>query len=455
MTRLKAKELDEATEILQARFILPVSEPAMENAGIVLKENKILCLLDANELKELELLPNLKSKLRIFPEAVICPGLMNLHTHLDYSALKHFDNYSSFFDWIRKLIGKSWQWSQSEWLESALAGAKELLLSGASFAADASYSGCAAEALAQSGLRGLVGLELFGVIEEEAEQSFCQWLAKYKSFLDSASPQLKAAIESKRVQITVAPHTPYSVSPALIARALDWCKEKKLPLLIHIAESDAECQWIAAGNADLDKFLQEAFKKELPVLSWKGKGLSPVAHMAEHGLLDKSVLAAHLVKLSDSDIETLKANDVAAVHCPRSNSRLRNGIAQFKKMSEAGIRLALGTDSAASTDDLDILAESRFAWDLQRAVDPSFDLSAEQALYYLTLGAARALSMQDELGSLSPGKRADIAIFDLAHLPVQAREKPYECLIYGGARASALIVDGRWLMQDGKQLTVC
>jgi 5-methylthioadenosine/S-adenosylhomocysteine deaminase len=219
--------------------------------------------------------------------------------------------------------------------------------------------------------------------------------------------------------------------------------------LIHVSESEAECRWIASDDADLDKFLVAAFRRELPALEWRGHGLSPVKHLERHNLLRSNVVAAHLAQVDESDIECLAKHQVSAVHCPRSNSRLRNGVAPLQKLIKAGLKLGLGTDSAASTDDLDLLAEARFAWDLHRAIDKDFSETAEKALYYLTLGAAEALHMNDNIGSLEPGKKADFAVFDTGHLAEIARQRPYECLIYGGAKLKSLTVDGIELLKDG------
>ena len=440
--------LKQASRVLMARWILPISDPAVENACLALDGDKVLGIYSRQEFEDLPAARKAELK-EDFGEAIICPGLMNLHTHLDYSGLKHFDNYSGFFEWIRGLIGNSWKWSKEEWLHSAAQGAREVALSGTSTVLDASYSGAAARAIAASGLRGVVGLELFGINEERAEQDFADWLTKYETFCQEADPELKNAIKSGRVKISIAPHTPYSVCPALIRKAIAWSAEKKLPMQIHISESEAECQWIASANADLDLFLKEAFRTELPELPWRGQGLSPVKHLEKHELLADHIVAAHLVQINETDIDILSRHKVSAVHCPRSNSRLRNGVAPMSKMIRAGIELGFGTDSAASGDDLDVLAEARFAWDLHRAIDKTFSERAEKAAYYLTLGAAKALKMDNIIGSLSAGKKADLAVFSIAHLPDIARSRPHESLIYGGAKPEELLVDGKILVKDG------
>lgn len=441
-------EWSQASQFLQARWILPISEPAKEFGWLVLENDKILGVISPEEYSSLpeKLTAERSQKLG---DAIICPGLMNLHTHLDYSGLKHFDNYSPFFGWIRGLIGNSWQWSPDEWLQSALLGAKEIMHSGTSMVLDASYSGAAARAVARSGFRGIVGLELFGIVESDADLIFDAWLQKYAQFVNEAEPELKNAIRDGRVKVTIAPHTPYSVCPELIRKALNWSKVQELPLLIHISESEAECRWIAADDDDLNAFLAEAFRVQVPELPWRGHGLSPVKHLDKHGLLADNVIAAHLVQVDDSDIACLAHAGVSAVHCPRSNSRLRNGISPMSKIVDAGIALGFGTDSAASGDDLDVLAEARFAWDLHRAVDKQFAQHAERALFYLTQGSARILKLDKILGSLESGKKADFAIFSIEHLPNMAKQRPFEALIYGGAKLQDLRVDGVSLIEGG------
>lgn len=442
-------QLTQASEFLLSSWILPINSPPLANACLAVENDRILAVVSK---EEFESLPEKirKERSRDLGESVIMPGLLNLHTHLDYSALKHFDNYSPFFAWIRGLIANSWQWTKEEWLHSALQGAEEVLLSGTSFIVDASYSGAAAHAVAVSGLRGIVGLEIFGIEEEGAGEAFTDWLGKYERFLNESAPETKEAIKSGRLKVTIAPHTPYSVCPSLLRKAVSWSKDKNLPLLIHIAESEAECRWIAKSDSDLDSFLEEAFRKKVPEkLSWKGKGLSPVKHLDSHDLLSENMLAAHLVQVDESDIAILAQKKVSAVHCPRSNSRLRNGISPMSKIIDAGIRMGFGTDSAASGDDLNVRQEARFAWDLHRAVHKDFNLQAERAIHYLTLGAACALNVENEIASLESGKKADFAVFSLEHLPALAKMRPYESLIYGGAKLSELYVDGKKLVTNG------
>ncbi len=433
---------------LRARWVLPVTTDPLEDGCVIIEEGRIVDVVPSGQC--------VGQSLEDYGEAVISPGFFNLHTHLDYSDLRYFDTDSPFFVWIEKLIGLSWQWDSSQWRQSALRGAQELVLTGTTFAVDASYSGAAAYGLAESGLRGLVGLELFGVVEEKAPAIWQAWLEKYERFVSEAGTPLKEAIQSGRVTITVAPHTPYTVCPSLLASANAWAANKNVTVLLHVAESDMECQWIASSFPPLDKFLSKATGEDVATvaqLAWRGHGRTPMEHLVHHGLLVKGMLAAHAVKLTDRDIELLSGAGASAAHCPRSNSRLRNGIAPFAKLKEAGIHLGFGTDSAASTDDLNVLSEARFAWNLHRAVDPEFNLSAEDALYHLTLGGAKAVGMDQSLGSLNRGKFADLCVFSFNDQPAVALSRPFEMLIYGGSRPVEVLVGGCSLVEHGRIAT--
>lgn len=440
-------------QFLLGRWLLTMNGPPIQNGCLVIKDKQIVGVLTQAEYLAYDY-PAKTQSTKDYGEAIIMPGLINLHTHLDYSALKHFDTHSRFFKWIRGLIGNSWQWTADQWRQSAAIGAFEIALSGTTCVADASYSGAAAYGLAHIGLRGVVGLELFGIVEEKAEIYWSAWLKKYDEFLASADLILRQALEEKLVTITAAPHTPYTVCPALLRKALDWSRSHQLPLFLHVAESDMECNWIAGSEPDVDEFLYQSTKEEvvggIGSLSWRGHGLTPVQHLEKHELLADNVLAAHVVKVSEADIAILAKRKLSAVHCPRSNSRLRNGIAPWAKLMKAGLSLGFGTDSSASSDDLNVLNEARFAWNLHRAVDTQFDESSEKALHYLTLGAAQALGLAHLIGSLEPEKLADIAIFGIDRLPESARSNPADCILYGGANLRDLYVNGARIVQEGQ-----
>ena len=156
--------------------------------------------------------------------------------------------------------------------------------------------------------------------------------------------------------------------------------------------------------------------------------------------MSDNLLAAHTVQINDQDIALLESCAVAIAHCPRSNIKLKCGKAPLNKILRSKLRIGLGTDSSASNDDLDLLAESRFAIELHQTDD--FKLSAKQMIEYLTIKAAQCLNMEEKLGSLEEGKFADLAVFSVLEKRIN-EDDPYELLLFAGAKVQALFIDGR------------
>lgn len=433
---------------LTAKWVLPVAEPPLANGVVIINAGKIEAVLSRNQFEnEFE-----AEDLIDYGEAVITPGLINLHTHIDYTALRLFDTNSRLFDWIQGLAGLSAVWTPNQWRDSALSGATEIALSGTTCIADCSYSGAAAWASSMIGLRAVVGLEIFGIDDSTIEQRWNTWLTRLHRLLDSPEFEVREALATGRVRLTVSPHAPYSVCPALWKVAHDWAAENDLPILTHLCESADEVDWIRSGSETIDRFLQSMIPGGLPnpeSLSWKATGQSPVELLASGGLLETRTIAAHAVNLSSSDISLLSQTGCAVAHCPRSNARLRVGRAPLEQLWQSGVKVGFGTDSAASTDDLNILNEARFGVTMHRAVEPSFDAPSDQIFRMLTLGAAEILGVANEIGSLEPGKAADLAIFQIGRNATAANSRPYDLLVFGQCQLQDLFVDGKHVVHSG------
>jgi 5-methylthioadenosine/S-adenosylhomocysteine deaminase len=171
--------------------------------------------------------------------------------------------------------------------------------------------------------------------------------------------------------------------------------------------------------------------------------------MHHHGLLNEGLIAAHAVQLTDNDIQLLRKQKTKVAHCPRSNSRLRNGAARYTDLLDAGVAVGFGTDSAASVDDLDVLAEARFAANLHRTRAPLHPFPAQDFIDKLTLGAARILGIDDRVGSLEAGKEADLAVFDIDSRVTYGLDRPYDLLLYGSCKLRDLYVAGREVVRSG------
>jgi aminodeoxyfutalosine deaminase len=210
--------------------------------------------------------------------------------------------------------------------------------------------------------------------------------------------------QTARVRLGLSPHAPYSVSGALYERVARLAREEDLPLAVHVAESAAESALLESASGPFAR-LWEARGISLPALP----GRTPIAWLGQHGVLGPETLCIHAIRVSDGDISLLAELDCAVAHCPRSNRRHGHGDAPLRKLLDAGIRTAVGTDSAASVYPLDLLADVRAAASLG-------GMPASPALELVMLGAARALGLDASVGSLTPGKWGDCAIIRIADL---------------------------------------
>ncbi len=393
-----------------------------------------------------------------YGEALVVPGFINMHCHLDYSESFDLDCNSSLFDWIPKLMGSVAGWTESDFLKSATFGSRLNALSGITLVVDSSYSGQSANALAATGLKGIVGLELFGLDETTWEKSFDAWIARREKLVENASPELHTALDNGSIRLTCAPHAPYTVCPSLFARVRDWSAQNGLPLLVHLAESSAECDWLSDKSDVLDAFLvkvmsnrpEAELREMIASINWRGRGDSPVEHLARFDLLNERLIAAHCIRINATDIATLSRHRVAVAHCPRSNARLHNGIAPLTALRQAGVKVGLGTDSFASNDDLNLINDAGFALNLHRAIDPTSKLNADDILAMMTLSAAEALGISDQVGSLDQGKRADLAVLRTHVEGSTGGCQPADRLIRFPSRVEDVYVDGQAVVKGGR-----
>lgn len=441
---------------LRARYVLPIASDTLEDASVIINGNEIV---EVSSKALTSRSPHEDTK--DYGNAIIVPGFINLHSHLDYSHLRYLDASSSLLPWVRKLIAGSASWTIDKWNESALYGAHQAALTGTTFIVDSSFKGAAALAIAQTGLKGIVGLELFGLNKTSASKKFEQWQSRFAELKETPDSSFKQAIAEGRLTLTVAPHAPYTVCPELWKLAQQWCIDNQVKLLAHIAESSSECAWLHSSDCDMtdhlirvmEPFIEPEIRNLLESTPWLGQGRSPVQHLKHFGLLDSNLLAAHCVHVNPEDMQLMKQHGVSVAHCARSNARLKTGIAPVKAMRDAGIKVGLATDSLASCDDLDLLAEARFADAVHRVAGSDLQLLARELLSLMTIDAAHAIGREDSIGSLEPGKRADLAVFTFDKNEPDAPD-PHELLLRGNVRLKDLYVDGRLVVANGDVVVV-
>lgn len=400
------------TEI-SADWVLPVDGPPVEG-GLVRYENGVVVEVTSGRAE------------RHHANAAIVPGFVNAHSHLEYAAYAGFGDGEAFGPWIATHVERKNRLGQADMLAIARLGVLESLRAGIATTADYSFSGAAATAAAGLGLRAIVYLEVFAADPADARRQF-----------DEKRDRVE---ETGLVRIGVSPHAPYTCSLA----TYEWCLSLGIPVGTHLAESRNENEWLEHGRGPLSG---------IPIL------VPPTGKRAVRTLepvLGPGLLCAHCVEADDGEIALLAERDVPVAHCPRSNALLGCGTAPVAELRAAGVRVGLGTDSPASTPSFDMFEEMRAAIYLARARTKRPEaLLAADALRMATLDAARALRLEDQVGTLAAGKRADLTVVSLAGSPYHPVEDPAAAVVFGGSpeRVLETIVDGqtRYANEDTEQ----
>lgn len=389
---------------LSAAWVLPVDGEPVENGIVRYEGGRIVEVAEGRADRH-------------YDDAVILPGFVNAHSHLEYANYAGFGDGCQFGSWIRTHVERKGRLSPEDMLAVARLGVVDSLRSGITTTADYSFSGAAAAAAEDLGLRAIVYLEVFAVDAGEAER---QWREKRAS-----------VTETQRVRIGISPHAPYTCS----LDTYRFCLSLGVPVGTHLAESANETEWLLHGDGEL--------RLIAPILA-PSPGLRPV--QALEPVLGPDLLCAHCVEVEPEDVALLADREVPVAHCPRSNAVLGCGIAPLGLMLDAGVTVGLGTDSPASTPSFDMFEELRSAIFLARARDRRPEaLNAWTALRLATIDAARALRLDAEVGTLAPGKRADLTVVSLAGSPYLPVEDPAAAVVFGGSpdRVLETIVDGQ------------
>jgi cytosine/adenosine deaminase-related metal-dependent hydrolase len=408
------------TQILSADWVLPVQGPPIRDGAVAIEDGRIAAVGAVSEL-------GVGTR---YEEAAIIPGFVNAHSHLEYAVYAGFGDGLPFVPWIREHIERKDRIGLDDTLAIARFGAAECLKSGVTTVGDASHRGAAATACHEAGLRAIVYLEVFGQTPEDA-------LARFETTRERAGDAF-----SDRVRLGISPHTPFNISTEIYAA----CTELGLPMATHFSESEAEVEWLTSGTGMLAQFAEAGFILVPPT------GTTGIRRLADAGLLGPHLTAAHCVQVGNEDIALLARHDVAVAHCPRSNAFLGCGIAPLTELLEAGVRVGLGTDSPNSATSFDMFDELRAAVIAARARTRQSDaVSATDALELATLGSARALGLHDEVGSLVPGKRADVAVVSLSGSAYVPWEDPAAAVVFGGSpeRVEATFVGGKVRYERG------
>jgi 5-methylthioadenosine/S-adenosylhomocysteine deaminase len=360
---------------------------------------------------------------------IALPGLINAHTHAAMVLFRGVADDLKLMDWLQRYIFPAE--AKNVTADFVRAGTRlaalEMIRSGTTTFVDMYYfEDQVAEVAKQAGIRAVAGSTIIDFpapdnkTREEALGYTERFVRRWKN-----DPLVVPA---------VAPHSTYIGSPDTLRAADALSRREGVPLLIHLQESPDE---------------QRQIKERY--------GTTSTAHLRDLGVLRKGVLGAHGVWLSASDRSILLQHDVGVAHCPQSNMKLASGAAPVREMLAEGLRLGLGTDGAASNNDLDMFEEMLTAALLSKhASDDPTAAPAPKVLEMATLGGARALGMEAELGSLEPGKRADLIVVDTTAPRLHPMFDPVSHLVYAtkGADVRHAVIEGRIVMRDRTVLTL-
>ncbi len=360
---------------------------------------------------------------------VVLPGLINTHTHVPMVLFRGLADDLVLMEWLEKHIFPA----EAEHVDEEFVrwgtrlACLEMLRGGTTTFVDMYYfEDAIAEEADRCGMRAVLGESLIDFPApdnptwDEAVAYLREFVAKWQGH--------------PRITPAVAPHSAYTVSGEHLVEAHELATELDVPMLIHVSEDRGELERVK-----------------------KATGSTSVDYLESLGVLDHRVVAAHMVWPSPSEIELLAQHDVGVAHCPQSNMKIAAGVAPVPQLLAAGVAVGLGTDGAASNNDLDLWEEIDTAAKLHKVttLDPTV-VTARQAMRMATIEGARALGMDDEIGSLEVGKRADLIIVRADGYHQQPHYNPYSLLTYTtkSADVETVIVDGRVVVQNGRVLTL-
>jgi 5-methylthioadenosine/S-adenosylhomocysteine deaminase len=413
----------QAETLIHASWIIPVAPAGrvLEQHAIAIDQGRISAVLPSAEARE-QISAGTVVEL---PEHTLIPGLVNAHTHTPMSLFRGLADDLPLMDWLNRHIWPAEQrWVNAEFVAdgSRLAMA-EMIRSGTTCFNDMYFfPDVTGQVALEVGMRAVLGMILIDFPSA--------WATDSDDYLDKAITLHDRFRNEPLVKAIFAPHAPYSVSDIPLRRVRTLANELELPIHMHVHETADEI------SQSLENF-----------------GQRPLARLEALGLPGPDFIAVHMTQLEDSEIDAFATSGGHVVHCPESNLKLASGFCPVARLLDAGINVALGTDGAASNNDLDMLGEMRSAALLGKGVAQNPEaLPAAQVLSMATLNGARALGLEDEIGSLEVGKAADITAIDLGRLETRPLFDPVSQIVYAAGReqVSDVWVNGCRLLERGE-----
>ncbi len=393
----------------------------IKKGSLLIQDDKIVEISDKIGSMDAEEVINAEGK-------VLTPGLVNTHTHLSMTLMRGLADDMSLDTWLNNHI-----WPVEAKLEGehcyagALLACAEMIKSGTTCFNDMYFfMDHVAKAVDESGIRGMLSHGMIDLGDEAKRRvEFKETQRIIEKCHNTADGRIKVAF---------GPHAPYTCSEELLKEVREKADKMGLKIHIHVSETKFEVQKVIEAH-----------------------GSRPFEYLDEIGFLGDDVIAAHAVWLSDKEIKIIKDNGVNLSHNPASNMKLASGISPVYKLIDEGINVSLGTDGAASNNNLDMIEEMKLAALLQKVNDmDSTELPAEKVFEMATIDGAGALGLQDEIGTIEVGKKADLVLLDIKAPHLTPFRHPISHIIYAanGGDVNTVICNGEILMQNRELLTI-
>lgn len=406
-----------------ASWVLPVTAPPIRNGALLVDVKGRIAAVGP-----LDSMPPARDASRVeLGDAILLPGLINVHAHPELSVFRGLLDDLPFHEWIPRLMRckRGAQLTFDDYLAAARWTCVEALRAGITTMGATEDSGAGVVALREAKMRGLVYLEVFGPAPEQTEESMQLLRRKVEQFGKESTDQ---------VRIGVSPHAPYTVSDPLYEAVGRFARSENLRVAVHAAEAEAEELLVREGLGPFAAGLRSRG------IATPVRASSTFELLARTGILECGPLLIHALRASDDDIQLAAAAGASIAHCPVANARLGHGTARVIEMRAAGVNVGIGTDSVASNNRLDMLEEARIAQLMQRArLQSAAALPSADLLRMITIDAARILGVDDKVGSLEVGKDADFCAISLEAPHTIPAPDPLNTLFHS-ARGSDVIM---------------
>lgn len=424
-------------KIIAADWVLPISSEPIERGAVAIKDDKIIAVGKTDELKK----QFTEAQFEALGESAILPGFVNCHSHLELSIMRGFldDVEDKFFKWLLKIAVTRDKVLSAEDIEvSALLGAVEGAKSGVTCFGDIGRNGRAGfNALKKTGLRGVIFQETeFSPFNENAKDDFNKLEEKFLALKSD---------ENGLVEAGISPHAPYTVSEKLFEAISVYALAQNIKISIHAAESSIEEELMLHNSGAMADFYRERG------INWAPPKLSSIEYLSKIGVLEAKPLLAHCIRTNEKEWNFIKESNSSIAHCPKSNAKFGHSPAPFEKFLDNDLRVGLGSDSVASNNTCDLLEEARFAALIARSrEDKSRLLKAKEIIETMTVGGAKALHLEEKIGTLESGKQADLVVLSLENIAQQPIHDIYSAIVFASSASEVFltIVGGKEIYRN-------